>query len=108
MPGHGLRAHQLAHRAAQRLAVVVEHVDGHAEAGPAERHRADRLAPGAGDRKQAPTSVPPEMLMTGQRPPPTCSEYQRHGSSFHGSPVEARIRRRGQVVGGRARRRRGP
>src|SRR3954454_10698202 len=47
---------------------------------------------GCGARKQAPTSVPPEMLMTGQRPPPTTSEYQRQGASFHGSPVEPMIR----------------
>src|SRR5438309_5418730 len=47
---------------------------------------------GWGDRKQAPTSVPPEMLMTGHRPPPTTSKYQRHGPSFHGSPVEPRTR----------------
>ena len=45
-----------------------------------------------GDRKHAPTSVPPEMLITGQRPPPTTSKYQRHGPSFHGSPVDARTR----------------
>jgi hypothetical protein len=32
---------------------------------------------GWGDRKQAPTSVPPEMLMTGQRPPPTTRWNQR-------------------------------
>ena len=48
---------------------------------------------GWGDRKHAPTSVPPEMLITGQRPPPTTSKYQRQGPSFHGSPVEPRIRR---------------
>src|SRR6476659_9912526 len=45
---------------------------------------------GCGDKKHAPTSVPPEMLMTGQRPPPTTSKYHHHGSSFHGSPVEPR------------------
>src|SRR4051812_43075226 len=47
---------------------------------------------GWGDRKQAPTSVPPEMLMTGHRPPPTTSKYQRHGPSFQGSPVEPNTR----------------
>ena len=36
--------------------------------------------------------MPPEMLMTGQRPPPTTSKYQRHGPSFHGSPVDPRMR----------------
>ena len=30
--------------------------------------------------------------MTGQRFPPTTSKYQCHGSSFHGSPVEPRMR----------------
>ena len=30
--------------------------------------------------------------MTGQRPPPTTSKYQRHGASFHGSPVDASMR----------------
>src|SRR5690349_5831301 len=47
---------------------------------------------GCCERKHAPTSVPPEMLMTGQRPPPTTSKYHRHGDSFHGSPVEPRTR----------------
>src|SRR5207302_8298472 len=35
---------------------------------------------GTGDRKQAPTSVPPEQLMTGTSPPPTSSTSQRYGS----------------------------
>src|SRR6266705_311698 len=48
---------------------------------------------GRGERKQAPTSVPPEMLMMGQRPPPTSFRNQRYGSGFHGSPVEPRMRR---------------
>ncbi len=30
--------------------------------------------------------------MTGHRPSPTTSKYHRHGSSFHGSPVDARMR----------------
>ena len=47
----------------------------------------------AGDRKHAPTSVPPEKLMTGQRPPPTTRENHRYGSVFHGSPVEPSTRR---------------
>src|SRR6266852_3986160 len=38
-------------------------------------------------RKQAPTSVPPEQLMIGVLPPPTCSNSQWYGSRFHGSPV---------------------
>ena len=49
---------------------------------------------GWGERKHAPTSVPPEMLITGQRPPPTTSKYHCHGSAFQGSPVEPRMRRR--------------
>src|SRR5688572_26807251 len=48
---------------------------------------------GWADRKQAPTSVPPERLMIGHRLPPTCSKNQFHGSTFHGSPVEARMRK---------------
>src|SRR5207247_2925178 len=47
---------------------------------------------GVGERKHAPTSVPPEQLMSGQRPPPTCSESQRYGSGFHGSPVVTIVR----------------
>src|SRR3954454_9767764 len=49
-------------------------------------------ATGAGDRKQAPTSVPPEQLMTGTREPPTVSKSQRYGSGFHGSPVVTKVR----------------
>ena len=47
---------------------------------------------GRGDRKHAPTSVPPEMLMTGQRPPPTSLKNHMYGSGFHGSPVEPSTR----------------
>ena len=32
---------------------------------------------GIGERKQAPTSVPPERLMIGQRPSPATSNSQR-------------------------------
>src|SRR5918996_4543019 len=61
-------------------------------AGPPSVHgRSDTS--GVGDRKQAPASVPPEMLMIGHLLPPTTSKYQRHGSGFHGSPVDARMRR---------------
>src|SRR5829696_7061145 len=42
---------------------------------------------GVGDRKQAPTSVPPEQLMIGTREPPTVSNSHRYGSGFHGSPI---------------------
>src|SRR5205823_3579755 len=48
---------------------------------------------GWGERKQAPTSVPPEMLITGHRAPPTTSKYHRHGPSFHGSPVDPSTRK---------------
>src|SRR3954467_4975169 len=48
---------------------------------------------GSGARKHAPTSVPPEMLMIGHRPPPTSFMNHMYGSGFHGSPVEPRMRR---------------
>src|SRR2546427_3593409 len=40
-------------------------------AGPPSEHSLIGCT-GVGERKQAPTSVPPEQLMIGQRPPPTC------------------------------------
>jgi hypothetical protein len=55
-------------------------------AGPPSEHALIGSAT-VGDRKQAPTSVPPEQLMIGQRPPPTTWCSQRYGSGFHGSPV---------------------
>src|SRR5215211_4574004 len=45
-------------------------------AGPPSEHALIGVA-GVGERKQAPTSVPPEQLMIGQREPPTCSKSQR-------------------------------
>src|SRR5713226_6926739 len=42
---------------------------------------------GTDERKHAPTSVPPEQLMIGTRPPPTVSKSHRYGSGFQGSPV---------------------
>src|ERR687895_1523274 len=46
-------------------------------------------------RKQAPTSVPPAMLIIGRLPPsPTTSENHLYGSGFHGSPVDPRRRNR--------------
>src|SRR5680860_926380 len=42
---------------------------------------------GEGERKHAPTSVPPEQLMIGQRPPPIVSNSHSYGPGFHGSPV---------------------
>src|SRR3954469_22010519 len=47
---------------------------------------------GVGERKQAPTSVPPEQLITGTREPPTFSNSQRYGSGFQGSPVVTNVR----------------
>src|SRR5215207_593100 len=55
---------------------------------------------GVGDRKQAPTSVPPEQLMIGQRPPPTSSKSQRYGCGFHGSPVVTIVRREERSLSG--------
>ena len=43
-------------------------------------------------RKQAPTSVPPEMFTIGARLEPTFSNSQRYGSRFHGSPVVVIVR----------------
>src|SRR3954451_1843050 len=60
-------------------------------AGPPNEH-GDNGCTTCGDRKHAPTSVPPEMLMTGHRPSPTTLKYQVQGASFHGSPVEASTR----------------
>src|SRR5438067_11027091 len=45
-------------------------------AGPPSEHALIGSA-AVGERKQAPTSVPPEQLMIGQRPPPTCLSSQR-------------------------------
>ena len=55
-------------------------------AGPPSEHALIGVAT-VGERKQAPTSVPPEQLMIGQRPPPTTSCSHRYGSGFQGSPV---------------------
>src|SRR6476659_8926752 len=55
-------------------------------AGPPSEHSLIGTA-GVGDRKHAPTSVPPEQLMIGHREPPTCSNSRRYGEGFHGSPV---------------------
>src|SRR5436190_18577436 len=60
-------------------------------AGPRSVHGFSSLI-GSGERKHAPTSVPPEMLMIGHRPPPTFFSVHRYGSGFHGSPVEPMIR----------------
>ena len=47
---------------------------------------------GSGERRQPTISVPPLMLITGQRSPPTRSKYHVHDSGSHGSPVEPRMR----------------
>ena len=65
--------------------------------GPTSEHGFSGVV-GKADSRQAPTSVPPVMLMIGQRPRPTVSNSQRHDSGSHGSPVEARMRSRRQVV----------
>ena len=53
-----------------------------------------------GERKQAPTSVPPEQLMIGQRPPPTSSKSHWYGPGFHGSPVVTIVRSDERSVSG--------
>src|ERR1051325_1601899 len=58
--------------------------------GPPTEHVLIGVA-GVGERKHAPTSVPPVQLMIGQRPPPTCSKSHRYGSGFQGSPVVTMI-----------------
>ena len=60
-------------------------------AGPPTEHAL--IGPiGVGERKHAPTSVPPVQLMIGTREPPTSSNSQRYGSGFHGSPVVTNVR----------------
>src|SRR5579864_8320246 len=61
-------------------------------AGPTREHGFKGVI-GKPDNKHAPTSVPPEKLMIGQRLPPTNLKNHSHGSGFQGSPVEPRIRR---------------
>src|SRR3954452_13135095 len=48
-------------------------------AGPPTEHALIGPA-GVGERKQAPTSVPPVQLMIGTREPPTFSKSHRYGS----------------------------
>src|ERR1700690_936318 len=43
---------------------------------------------GSGNRKLPTISVPPEMLMMGQRPRPTRSKNHSQDASSHGSPVD--------------------
>src|SRR6478735_4140514 len=55
---------------------------------------------GVGERKHAPTSVPPVQLITGTREQPTSSKSQRYGSGFHGSPVVMNVRREERSASG--------
>ena len=68
-------------------------------AGPPSEH-ALIGSDGVGERKHAPTSVPPEQLMIGTREPPTFSNSQRYGSGFHGSPVVTNVRSDERSCGG--------
>ena len=78
-------------RPARAAPVGVPHVDAHPEAGAAERARLERGGRRGREEARA-TSVPPEQLMIGQRPPPTTSKSHCHGSGFHGSPVVPKMR----------------
>ena len=60
-------------------------------AGPPTEHALIGAAT-VGERKQAPTSVPPVQLITGTRERPTSSNSQRYGSGFQGSPVVTNVR----------------
>src|SRR5438034_11595344 len=86
MPGNGLR--QTSSPTSPRTGLPSASTTSIAipSAGPPSEHALIGSARHA-DRKQAPTSVPPEQLMIGQRPPPTTSWSQRYGSGFQGSPV---------------------
>src|SRR6267143_3050757 len=68
-------------------------------AGPPSEHALIGCT-GVGERKQAPTSVPPEQLMIGTREPPTFSNNQRYGSGFHGSPVVTNVRNEERSLAG--------
>src|SRR5437660_8261576 len=60
-------------------------------AGPPTEH-ALIGAIGVGERKHAPTSVPPVQLMMGMRASPTFSNSQAYGPGFQGSPVVTNVR----------------
>ena len=76
--GERLAADELADlaRADERAAVVVDESIAMPSAGPPSEH-ALIGSDGTGERKHAPTSVPPEKLMIGTREPPTFSKSQR-------------------------------
>ena len=87
-PGPRALADELPDLAAQRAPGVVEdvHVLARAPGSPSEHGFVGAI--GVTERKQAPTSVPPEMFTIGIRPAPhTCSSSQSYGPRFHGSPV---------------------
>src|SRR3712207_8759693 len=91
MPGNGLR--QTSSPTSPRTGLPSASTTSIAipSAGPPSEHSLIGSA-GVGERKHAPTSVPPEQLMIGQRPPPTRSKSQRYGAGFHGSPVVTIVR----------------
>src|ERR1700678_3353965 len=66
-------------------------------AGPPKLHGLSAWM-GNGNRKQPTISVPPEMLMMGQRRRPTRSKNHIHEDSSQGSPVEPS--RRSDSIGG--------
>src|SRR5207253_1725033 len=45
------------------------------------------VTPGSGEIMMPPVSVCHHVSTTGQRPPPTCSQYQTHASGLMGSPT---------------------
>src|SRR6266508_721747 len=55
---------------------------------PSEQERISST--GYGARNEPPTSVPPEKLITGTRPPNTSHASQSYESGSHGSPVDPR------------------
>jgi hypothetical protein len=75
---------------AERLAGLVETSTAIPKAGPTNEHGLSGVI-GSGDKRQAPTSVPPEMLMIGKRVLPAFRNNHPHDSGSHGSPVDARI-----------------
>src|SRR3954452_12457222 len=86
MPGNGLRQTSLPTCPRTECPSASTTPIAMPSAGPPSEHSLIGPA-GVGERKHAPTSVPPEQLLIGQRPPPTCSKSHLYGSGFHGSPV---------------------
>src|SRR3954451_15570266 len=94
MPGNGLRQTSSPTSPARISELPASSTTSIAipSAGPPSEHALIGCT-GVGERKHAPTSVPPEQLMIGPRDPPTFSNSQRYGSGFHGSPVVTNVRR---------------